>query len=233
VMIMQKRFLCCAYILSVIVSINALVSPSFQEATVAALRISPSSITEEAGQSFIIHVTISNVSDLYGWEFRLAWNSSLLEATSVLEGAFLKAGGETFFPGPIVNNTAGHMLVDCTLLGSIPGVSGNGVLAVITFFVENLGECLLDLYGTILINSTENSIVHMTVDGYFSTDSSPLIWDVTGDGYVGIDDIIAVSTHFGIQPSDPNWDPIFDINKDGYVGIDDIVEVAEHFGESI
>jgi Ca2+-binding EF-hand superfamily protein len=59
-----------------------------------------------------------------------------------------------------------------------------------------------------------------------------LIWDVTGDGYVGVEDIVAISARFGSQSGDPDWDPIFDINKDGYVGIDDIVEVAEHFGES-
>ncbi|UCH32426.1 MAG: hypothetical protein JSV05_03340 [Candidatus Bathyarchaeota archaeon] len=227
-----QRLLCCICILSIVFSISALVSLSFQEATAAVLRISPSSITEEAGQSFIVNITISNVSDLYGWEFRLAWNSSLLEATSVFEGAFLKAGGETFFPSPIVNNTAGHMLVDCTLIGSIPGVSGSGVLAIITFFVENSGECLLDLHGTILINSSEYSIAHIAVDGYFSTGSSTLIWDVTGDGYVGVDDIVAVAEHFGTQVGDPDWDPIFDVNRDSYVGIDDIVEVAEHFGES-
>ncbi len=57
-------------------------------------------------------------------------------------------------------------------------------------------------------------------------------WDVTGDGYVGIDDIVAVAEHFGQDPGDPQWDPKYDINDDNYVGIDDIVATAEHFGES-
>ena len=57
-------------------------------------------------------------------------------------------------------------------------------------------------------------------------------YDVTGDGYVGIDDIVAVAEHFGTTPGDPNWNPIYDINNDNYVGIDDIVAVAEHFGET-
>jgi hypothetical protein len=56
-------------------------------------------------------------------------------------------------------------------------------------------------------------------------------WDVTGDDYVGIDDIVAVAEHFGTAPGDPDWDPKYDINGDNYVGIDDIVSVAEHFGE--
>ena len=57
------------------------------------------------------------------------------------------------------------------------------------------------------------------------------IFDVTGDGYVGIDDIVYVAEHFGTDPSSPNWDPRCDITGDDYVGIDDIVLVAEHFGE--
>jgi hypothetical protein len=56
-------------------------------------------------------------------------------------------------------------------------------------------------------------------------------WDVNGDGYVGIDDIFAVATHFGLSEGDPGWDPIYDITADGYIGVDDIFEVATHFGE--
>ncbi len=228
----DKRAFHCVCILSLLYSLNTSISLSFQETTFTTLRIAPTLVTQDVNQFFIANVTISNVFDLYGWEFRLAWNSSLLEATSVSEGAFLKAGGQTFFPSPKVNNTIGYMLVDCTLLGYISGVSGSGVLAVITFFIENAGECQLDLHATTLINSTEDSIEHIAIDGYFSTDPIEFIWDVTGDGYVGIEDIVAIADHFGIQAGDPNWNSLFDTNGDGYVGIDDIVEVAEHFGES-
>ncbi len=58
-------------------------------------------------------------------------------------------------------------------------------------------------------------------------------FDVTGDDYVGIDDIVETAEHFGAQPGDIKWVPIFDINRDHYVGIDDIVAVAEHFGEAV
>jgi PKD repeat protein len=59
----------------------------------------------------------------------------------------------------------------------------------------------------------------------------PFPWDVNGDGYVGIDDIFMVASHFGQTPEDPNWDPRCDINGDFYIGVDDIFEVARHFGE--
>ncbi|UCH31242.1 MAG: hypothetical protein JSV05_07010 [Candidatus Bathyarchaeota archaeon] len=63
--------------------------------------------------------------------------------------------------------------------------------------------------------------------------AGPWNYDVTGDGYCGIDDIVAVAEHFSTYPGHQNWNPIYDINEDSYVGIDDIVLIAEHFGESI
>jgi len=56
-------------------------------------------------------------------------------------------------------------------------------------------------------------------------------WDVTGDGYCGIDDIVATAEHFGTQLGMPNWNPIYDVTCDNYIGIDDIVLIAEHFGQ--
>ena len=59
------------------------------------------------------------------------------------------------------------MVVDCTLLGDIQGVNGNGTLTTIKFYIKKTGECLLDLYDTILLNSAEQTIEHSTTDGYF------------------------------------------------------------------
>jgi hypothetical protein len=140
----------------------------------ATISVSPATVTSQVGYNFIINITISDVTDLYGWEYKLKWNNTLLDATNSTEGPFLKSGGDTFFSAKI-NNTAGSMLVDCTLLGNVPGVSGNGTLASVTFFVKNSGECPLDLYNTTLINSLEQAILHQTIDGYgyFSSSEPP------------------------------------------------------------
>jgi parallel beta-helix repeat protein len=58
-----------------------------------------------------------------------------------------------------------------------------------------------------------------------------LIGDVTGDGYVGIDDLFTVALHFGSEIGQPKYDRVCDVNFDGYVGIDDLFLVAGHFGE--
>ena len=136
-----------------------------QSITTVTVSVFPSSVTACIGQGFSINVNISSVSDLYGWEFKLGWNSTLLDAVNVTEGNFLKNGGETFF-APKINNTAGYVLVDCTLLSNVSGVSGNGTLAVVNFYVEGRGESILDLFNTTLINSGEQEITHQSTDGY-------------------------------------------------------------------
>ena len=131
------------------------------------LCVEPQTIQGVIGQDFTININISNVIDLYGWSFKLSWNTTILEVVNVTEGTFLR-NGDTFFV-PKINNTAGYMLVDCTLLGNVSGVSGNGTLAIIEFHAKEGGACDLNLYETMLINSDEQSIIHTIVNGYFSS----------------------------------------------------------------
>lgn len=131
----------------------------------------PSATTVPIGQTFTIDIKISAVSDLYGWEFRLGWDPNLLDVVDVLEGGFLKSGGSTFFDKKM-NNTVGYILVDCTLLGMVSGVNGDGTLASVGFYAEKEGTTNLDLYDTILIDSSEQAISHAVVDGSVTVSKS-------------------------------------------------------------
>jgi len=130
--------------------------------TTTTVYVNPEITFGAPGQNFAINIDISEVFDLYGWEVRLRWNSSLLNVTQVTEGSFLKTGGETFFTYKL-NNTEGYIIIDCTLLGDTPGVKGNGTLLTIVFKAKAKGECVLDLYGITLISSLEKSIEHKPV----------------------------------------------------------------------
>lgn len=134
----------------------------------AMISVDPPISEASVGQTFVININVSDVVDLYGWEFKLGWDSTILEALSVVEGPFLRQGGNTFF-WPKINNSAGYMLVDCTLLGDVAGVTGYGTLAIAEFHVETEGECILDLYDTKFINSQERPINHTAIDGYYCT----------------------------------------------------------------
>lgn len=115
--------------------------------------VSPSQIFVGVGQNFNVDIVVSNVQNLYGWEFTLNWSSTFLGAVNVAEGPFLRSLNQTFFSSSI-NNTLGHMIVDCTLLGDVGSVNGSGVLATLAFNVKTAGQSILDLYNATLLDSS-------------------------------------------------------------------------------
>jgi hypothetical protein len=180
-------------LLAVLVAAPACASPQ------TTVYVAPSTMTVTVGQIFSVNVETSDVVDLYGWEFTLKWNPTFLDALNVTEGEFLKSGGDTFF-WPIMNNTDGYVLADCTLMGNISGVNGSGTLAIVEFKVESAGESILDLYDTKLVNSLEQPIDHTANDGYVTT-SKPVggVWDPINKlellaPYIGLALAISIAT---------------------------------------
>jgi len=61
-----------------------------------------------------------------------------------------------------------------------------------------------------------------------------LLGDVTGDGKVRVDDILAVAMAFGLNEGDPGWDPRYDLSPppdgDGRIRVDDVLVVVLAFG---
>jgi len=129
--------------------------------------VDPDKVARSIGQDFTVNISISNVENLYAWECKLGWNMTILELVSVTEGTFLRNAGSTFFSSGL-NETFGHVVIDCTLLGTVEGVSENGVLASIQFHVKNEGSCDLMLYDTKLVDASERIITHTVNGGYFS-----------------------------------------------------------------
>jgi hypothetical protein len=127
----------------------------------------------EIDVEFTINVTITDVTDLYGWQFAIYYKSSILNATGYNEGPFLKKdGSSTFFT--IVeftdnyNATHGKVYLAASRVGAEAGVNGSGTLARVSFKTKAYGNTLLDLNETKLMDSTEpfgNPISHEVVDG--------------------------------------------------------------------
>jgi hypothetical protein len=55
-------------------------------------------------------------------------------------------------------------------------------------------------------------------------------FDVNGDRYVNIEDVVIVCAAFGSHPGDDNWDQNADLNNDAEINIKDIVLISIHFG---
>lgn len=125
------------------------------------------------GDTFRINVTVSNVVDLYGWQFKLTYRNSALNATTITVGPFLKEdGASTFFWLAEFtdnhNETHGLIIAACTRTSVENGVDGSGTLATIAFKVKASLSTVLSLFDTKLIDSASpfgNPIPHTTVDG--------------------------------------------------------------------
>lgn len=117
--------------------------------------IYPDRIHGEVDENFTVYVNVSNVVDLYGWEFKLSWNTDMLNLINVSEGSFLKNHGETFMGKEVEEN---HIYMYCTLMGNVSGVNGNGVLVSLEFHINHPGNCTLQIYDVTLVSSKEEKI---------------------------------------------------------------------------
>jgi hypothetical protein len=132
----------------------------------AVISIDPTTQTTSTGSVVTVDVAISNVSDLYAYQFDLSFNPSVLQAVSSSEGPFLAGGGSTFFIPGTNDNLAGTVFATAdTLLAPISGVNGSGELAIFTFDAIGAGTSTFTIQNETLLNSGLNVISDLTKTG--------------------------------------------------------------------
>jgi Cohesin domain len=120
----------------------------------SAISVEPATLVVTPGQSFTLSVEISGITDLYGYQFDLGFNSSVLEATSVTEGAFLSTGGSTIFLPGAIDNVGGSITSNADILnGAVSGVNGSGDLLDVTFQALAPGSSSVQVFNLIALNS--------------------------------------------------------------------------------
>ena len=145
-------------------------------AQVATVQVSPSPTSVGVGDNITVNLTVTGVTNLAVWEFRLFYLNSILNCTNTSKGPFLEEGGSSqFFTFNITNSynaTYGCILLGSTLVGAVPGVSGSGTLANVTFQAIGSGNAILhfdnDPIWNFLLDATpppRNPIPYTTVDG--------------------------------------------------------------------
>jgi len=133
------------------------------------LSIVQDQITVIKDDVFSVNITLSDVTDLYGWEYKLFWDNAILNCTSSVVYAPDIWSNNTFWAGPGVendyNSTHGRF---CKLLIAIyptPSFNGTTVTATLTFKAIASGTTVLDFRDTKLIDSQGAMIVHTAQDG--------------------------------------------------------------------
>jgi len=131
------------------------------------LLISPSSNEITLGDSLTVAVLIQNVTDLYGYDITIRYNTTLLNAIKLQEGPFLNSGGQTFIFANITNDEEGYVRFAISLLGAETGMNGSGVLFTIEFkaTLQEVGIADLIFDYTELSDHNIIPIPHYTVNG--------------------------------------------------------------------
>lgn len=102
-----------------------------------------------------LNIVITDVTDLFGYNFSLAFDPTILQVTSATEGAFLAStGGNTFYDGGTIDNVAGTIsFAFNTLISDVPGVTGSGIIQQYTFSVLKAGSTALTFSDVTFLNS--------------------------------------------------------------------------------
>jgi len=142
-----------------------------------------------------------------------------INVTAANQGDFTETSNVTVYA-----NTTIILQTEVTL------TSGTSTTITFTWNTSDLakGNYTISAYAWSVPNetyTTDNNCTDGTVKVGIPGDVDPV------DGYVGIDDIFSIASHFGQDPSSPTWNPNCDVNGDEYVGIDDIFIAASHFGQ--
>jgi hypothetical protein len=124
--------------------------------------VDPSQITVFKGDVFTVNVNVTGVTDLRGWEFKLYWNSTVLNCTNAAVVTPPVWQGYTGDDGPGLqpNYNSTHSRFWKAEAANYPAPSFNGsmTVATLTFQAMQPGTTALTLMDTILGNSMAQPI---------------------------------------------------------------------------
>jgi hypothetical protein len=152
---------------------HVLVEDAYLNVTPPMFHVDPSDVVDPGlaeGDTFSVNITLTDASEVRGFQFKLYFNGTLLNVTDVSAVSFLNE--------PVVsdigfNNTLGSVWVNINSTAT-DAVTKDGALATVTFYVNATGETALDVSDTFLDDALARvstpAFMHRPPadDGYFS-----------------------------------------------------------------
>jgi hypothetical protein len=133
------------------------------------MTVEPSDISVFKDESFDVDVRVNDVLDLYGWEFKLYWNSTLLNCTDAQVSIPAIWENTTFEYGSGLensyNDSSGRYFKALTPTDPAPSFNGSMTIAKLTFKALQPGTTSLALTETELGNREADSIDHTELGG--------------------------------------------------------------------
>jgi hypothetical protein len=139
--------------------------PGGQEPVTSPITISssPEGSGYGVGDMVVVDISASGAVSLFGFQFDLSYDPSVLSLQSVSEGSFLNSNGadSTFCVNADTSSTGSVKNYACTRLnsgGTATGVEGSGVLARVTFTALASGSSQLTLSNVKLADTQASQI---------------------------------------------------------------------------
>ena len=221
------------------------------------LSVSPSSSTIDVGGTVTVDVWISDTADLYGMDFCISFDSTIVSVPSndatlvweVLDPVYkwvlfnsVSSAEETSCPcSHIPTDSLYHYLV--TNLDPAEPFAGSGRFARLTFQGLAPGTTALHFCCAFGSNKTGFLLYPAQVDGSITvtgptatptptpTATPRIPGDLDGDCDVDIVDIMFVASRWGARTGDTSYDARYDLDSDGDIDVVDIMTVATHWGQ--
>ena len=194
----------------------------------AQVSVDPSYMDVVKGENFTVDILIDpEGSEVYGAQYELHFNNTLLNATLQTKGTFLSQdGANTNVMKNEINNTIGLVKYGEMRNGFSYGVFNPGILATITFqaIAEENGISELRLENTKLSDPFVNPITTSVTSGNVSVKIG-IRGDVTGDNNVNMGDVTKLlwnQTYWGQYPVNP-W--AADVTGDNNVNMGDVTKL--------
>jgi len=175
----KEKFL-PALLIAMLVATTAVVLITKADPSETRLSVKPQSIIDQTiapGDTFTINITVTEVTDLFGWQVKLAFDNMVLECTSTgtklpLDNVF--AGMSIQSPPPDINNEIGYVSAMTILMSGQEGVNvTEGLLYQIRFQIKGRGwsnlrfEKINITGGTYLIHTDGTKFDFVPEEGYF------------------------------------------------------------------
>jgi len=169
----------------------------------AVIGVDPQYLAVPTGTIFTVNINISNVEapGLYGYDLKLYFNSALLNCTeAVLPADHFLAGGLEIIRE--INNTVGYVHLVVMLTGIVPGKTGSGILAKVTFSGIGIGTSSLEIKEVTLLDTHGNEIMYKADNGAVKVIKASVVGVKTGD-WIKYDFIFSADLPPGIPF--PEW----------------------------
>ncbi len=165
--------------------------------------------------SVTVEVMADNVTDLYGLEFKLKFDPTVMavvDANAQQTGVQIEAGGllpaaQGFVVVNQADATAGTIAFAMTLLNPAPAVSGSGSLGRITFNVLKQQPATVEIADIKLVSAALQTIPTQITNFTIGQTNAFPWWVVAvaiiGLGLVGLVGFIAVGSRKKFQPAAP------------------------------